>query len=64
MNLYSKQIIYCNNCGAQMNVAIPQAIGTTFKVCSMECLREYKWKETLSIMNQEYYPRVIKEDEK
>ena len=27
------------------------------RFCSMECLREGKWRETLSIMGKEYYPR-------
>jgi len=31
------------------------------KVCSKECNNEFRWRETLSIMDKEYYPNPSKE---
>jgi len=31
-------------------------MGSKFKVCSRVCLREIRWRETLSIMGKEYCP--------
>jgi hypothetical protein len=27
-----------------------------YKVCSVGCVREIRWRDTLSILNKEYYP--------
>lgn len=27
-----------------------------WRVCSTECINEIRWRETLSIMGEEYYP--------
>lgn len=56
---YSKQKFFCNCCGKEMFVPCMGMMGSKFlgwKVCSTECVREIRWKETLSIMNKEYYP--------
>lgn len=57
MIFYSKQVIYCNACGKRMEDKIPKVIGRTFRCCSPECLREMEWRETLSILGKEYYPK-------
>jgi len=59
MSLYSKQVIYCNACGKKMEEEIPKVIGgiSGFKVCGFDCMREMRWRETLSIMNRPYHPR-------
>ena len=59
MGIYSKQVIYCNACGKKMEEEIPKVIGgcfSGFKVCTLECMREIQWRETLSIMNRPYHP--------
>ena len=38
---------------------IPKVIGKEFKCCSMECVREMQWRETLSIMGKEYYTKPV-----
>ncbi len=53
--LYSKQKLFCNTCGKEMFVEIPRDFNGRF--CSLECCKEFKWRETLSIMNSEYYER-------
>ena len=57
MSLYSKQKIFCNICGKELLIEYPNVIGRNCKVCSMDCLHEFKWRETLSIMNHEYSTR-------
>jgi len=54
---YSKQVIYCNACGKKMMEELPRVIGKEFKVCSSDCLQEIRWRETLSIMGEEYSKR-------
>ncbi len=54
--MYSPQKIYCNACGAEMNKAFPYVYGQHFKVCSQKCMREIRWRETLSIMGEPYKP--------
>jgi hypothetical protein len=59
MSLYSKQKFYCNSCGREMFCEASGVMGSKFlgwRVCSEKCVREIRWKETLSIMNKEYYP--------
>lgn len=41
-----------------MFIEIPKVYGRGFKVCSIECAEEMHWRETLSITNTEYKPRV------
>lgn len=38
---------------------IHKVIGREFKCCSMECFEEMKWRETLSIMGEEYYTKPV-----
>lgn len=57
--MFSKQKFYCQSCGKEMFVAINAAYGA--KYCNQECCDEYHWKETLSIMGKEYYPKPKKE---
>lgn len=40
-----------------MFIELPGVMGRNFRVCSMECLKEIQWRETLSIMNKEYKER-------
>ena len=54
---YSKQIFYCRGCGVKMNIHINQIYSYRATVCGLECGREVKWRETLSIMNKEYSPK-------
>ena len=54
--LYSQQKCYCNACGFVMHIQLPNVIGNKWRVCSLTCLREMEWRETLSIMGSEYYP--------
>ncbi len=64
MPLFSKQKIFCNACGKEC-FSVPHAMmGRDFKVCSIGCIREMQWRDTLSIMGTEYYPDPRpKEDE-
>ncbi|CAB4196786.1 hypothetical protein UFOVP1290_306 [uncultured Caudovirales phage] len=39
-----------------MQKELPNVIGNKWRVCSLTCLREMEWRESLSIMGQEYYP--------
>jgi hypothetical protein len=61
MPLFSKQVIYCNACGVRMVRELP-GMGREYKVCTIECWREMQWRETLSIMNKEYYPDPRKDE--
>lgn len=53
---YSKQKIFCNTCGKGMFIEFPRIFGTNFKVCSSECFKEIKWRETLSNLGSVYKP--------
>ncbi len=57
MSLWSKQKLFCNICGKEMLVEIPTCPGRGCKVCSKECLSEFLWRETLSIMGKPYKPK-------
>ena len=37
-----------------MFMEYPKVFGGKYKVCSPECIREIRWRESLSIMNEEY----------
>jgi hypothetical protein len=54
MSLWSKQFLFCNICGKEFEIEIPRSLGKNCKVCTIECLEEYKWRETLSIMGKSY----------
>ena len=57
--LYSKQKFFCNCCGKEMFCESSRMYGGSFlrwRVCSYACVREIRWRETLSIMGKEYYP--------
>ena len=58
--LFSKQVVYCNACGKEMFIAISGSGTFGGRFCSTECNNEFKWKETLSTMGKEYYPKLIK----
>jgi hypothetical protein len=38
-------------------------MGNKFKVCSMRCVNEMEWLQTLSIIRADYYPDPRKYDE-
>lgn len=59
---YSEQQIFCNACGKEEHRVLP-GIGRTYKVCSMRCLQEMQWRDTLSLMGKEYYPDPRQFDE-
>jgi len=56
VSLYSPQVAYCNACGWRMNKPLPDVMGRTWRCCSLECVREMQWRETLSIMGKQYEP--------
>ena len=62
--LFSKQKIFCNACGQEMYEVLSRVIGRHYRVCSMKCMREMEWRDTLSIMGEEYKPRPQTADEK
>lgn len=37
-----------------MFIEIHKVYGRNFRVCSIECVKEMQWRETLSIMNKPY----------
>jgi len=39
-----------------MNKPLPDVMGRTWRCCSLECVREMQWRETLSIMGKQYEP--------
>ncbi len=57
MSIYSKQKWFCNNCGKEQFSEFPLIIGAKEKCCSMNCLREWNWRLTLSTLGKEYYPQ-------
>ncbi len=48
----SEPTLYCNACGRE--VAMRRAMGSKFRVCSVECVREMEWRHTLDIMGKPY----------
>ena len=60
MSLFSKQQIFCNTCGKECFIAPSSMLGGgrtfTYRVCSMECLEEMRWREANSLINKEYVP--------
>lgn len=55
MSLFSKQIFYCRACGAEMLISVQAPY--RYQVCNDQCWKEFEWRETLSILGKEYYPR-------
>jgi hypothetical protein len=52
-----KPKIFCNACG--LEVDIDKSMGGNFlgyRVCSPKCVREARWRDTLSNMKKEYRP--------
>lgn len=45
-------LLYCNACGRE--VEISRSMGAKYAVCSAECVREMRWRETLSILRKPY----------
>jgi hypothetical protein len=61
MSLFSPMHLYCNNCGKAF---VTRAGGEWHtRVCSRSCHRDLKWRETLSILGKDFYPRKLEEDE-
>lgn len=61
---YSKQKIYCNCCGKEMQIEYSKLIGGKFlgfRVCSPQCIEEIRWREVLSDMGIEYYENPNKQ---
>jgi hypothetical protein len=54
--LYSQQKCYCNACGCVMYMPLLDVMGKKWRVCSLTCLHEMEWRETLSIRGSDYYP--------
>ena len=67
MSRFSKQQYFCNICGKEMFVNCCEMLGggrtVNWRVCSIKCIREAQWRETLSIMGKEYYPDPRQYDE-
>tara|TARA_Y100000310_G_C20546794_1_gene745988 strand:+ start:93 stop:290 length:198 start_codon:yes stop_codon:yes gene_type:complete len=53
MSIFSKQPSFCKTCGKRLDVNLCQWPGSS-NVCSKECLAEYNWRRSLSIMGKEY----------
>lgn len=53
MSLFSKQVVYCRNCGTRFKTNFNKYQG---EVCSYECKDHLAWKKTLSVMGKEYQP--------
>jgi len=52
-----KPTIFCNACGRE--VEIGKSCGGSFlgyRVCSPRCVREARWRDTLSNMQKDYRP--------
>jgi hypothetical protein len=66
MSRFSKQQFYCNCCGKEMFVDCCGMLGGSrtmnWRICSTKCMHEIGWRETLSILNKEYYPDPRKYD--
>lgn len=62
--IYSKQKFFCNACGKEMFCIWGSMMGggptLKWRVCSIKCIREIRYRETLSIMGLEYTPDPTK----
>jgi hypothetical protein len=61
MRIYSKQKVFCNSCGVEMFIELSDVIGREWRVCSVDCLKEMKWRHYLSGMGKKYKPRMVEE---
>lgn len=61
MSVFSKQKVYCRACGVEMFADLAGPCNSI--TCSSDCRDELQWRETLSMMGKEYYPRPGKEPE-
>jgi hypothetical protein len=61
----SKQHLVCCICATSFRSTVRNTISGYFKeaACSRACLDEKQWRETLSIMGKDYYPRDKKTNE-
>ena len=58
MSLFSKQLVYCHNCGVEFKTNFNGDGGYgNGECCCRDCAEELKWKKTLSILGKEYHPR-------
>jgi len=58
MPLFSKQKVFCNICGTEFLTNFFEYEG---RVCGQECYKELDWRQTLSLMGKEYYPKRTNE---
>ncbi len=56
---YSKQKIFCNACGKEMDIEFNKLVGRNYRVCSQSCYDEINWRDALSMMNEPYKPRQV-----
>lgn len=56
--MFSKQRWFCNACGKEQNSVISANRWLGAMLCGTECIEEFKWRQTISIMGKEYYPRL------
>ncbi len=55
MGIYSAQKMFCTICGSEYGWTCNHGFSES-RACSRECHEEWKWRETLSIMGNSYYP--------
>ena len=60
MSLFSKQKVFCQICGEEMETNFQSWKG---RVCGRKCGKELEWRRTLSIMGKEYYPDPRKDED-
>lgn len=46
--------LHCNACGRE--VQIKDAMGSKYRVCSVECVREMEWRHVLMVLGKPYRP--------
>lgn len=52
--LLADPALHCNACGRE--VPMKRAMGRSFRVCSIECVREMEWRHACMILNKPYTP--------
>jgi hypothetical protein len=50
----SDPTLRCNACGRE--VPIRRALGSKYRVCSVDCVREMEWRDALCILGKPYRP--------
>lgn len=60
MSFFSTQKMYCTICGSQYAWACNHGF-TNSRTCSVDCHREFEWRETLSMMGRSYYLQPSKQ---